>query len=100
MYAVVRTYSGDGAKELFNLLDQHKADVEAVIRKVPGLSAGCWRRSSVNAAAQRRAGRPDLAPTLQVAERLLRQTHAIDPMITELSAPPAVLTGRSAQALL
>ena len=30
MYAVVRTYSGAGAKELFNLLEQRKADVEAV----------------------------------------------------------------------
>ena len=32
MYAVVRTYSGAGAKELFNLLEQCKADVEAVMR--------------------------------------------------------------------
>jgi hypothetical protein len=37
MYAVVRTYSGAGAKELFNLLEQRKADVEAVMRRVPGL---------------------------------------------------------------
>ena len=37
MYAVVRTYSGAGAKELFNLLEQRKADVEAVMRAVPGL---------------------------------------------------------------
>ena len=37
MYAVVRTYSGPGAKELFDLLERRKADVEAVIRSVPGL---------------------------------------------------------------
>jgi hypothetical protein len=37
MYAVVRTYTGAGAKELFSLLEQRKADVEAVMRKVPGL---------------------------------------------------------------
>jgi hypothetical protein len=37
MYAVVRTYSGSGAKELFNLLQQRKAEVEAVMRTVPGL---------------------------------------------------------------
>ena len=37
MYAVVRTYSGAGAKELFNLLERRKADVEAVMRAVPGL---------------------------------------------------------------
>jgi len=37
MYAVVRNYSGAGAKQLFDLLEQRKADVEVVIRKVPGL---------------------------------------------------------------
>jgi len=37
MHAVVRTYSGAGAKQLFDLLDQRKAEVEAVIRSVPGL---------------------------------------------------------------
>jgi hypothetical protein len=29
MYAVVRTYSGPGAKELFHLLEERKAEVEA-----------------------------------------------------------------------
>ena len=28
MHAVVRTYSGAGAKQLFDLLEQRKADVE------------------------------------------------------------------------
>jgi hypothetical protein len=37
MYAVVRTYSGPGAKEFFDLLEKRKADVEAVMRSVPGL---------------------------------------------------------------
>jgi hypothetical protein len=37
MYAVVRTYSGSGAKELFDLLERRKTEVEAVIRTVPGL---------------------------------------------------------------
>ena len=37
MYAVVRTYSGPGAKELFDLLERRKTEVEAVIRSVPGL---------------------------------------------------------------
>jgi len=38
MYAVVRTYSGSGAKELFDLfLERRKAEVEAAIRTVPGL---------------------------------------------------------------
>src|SRR5881392_2369791 len=37
MYAVVRNYSGVGAKQLFDVLEQRKSDVEAQIRKVPGL---------------------------------------------------------------
>jgi hypothetical protein len=45
MHAVVRNYSGAGAKELFDLLEQRKADVEAVIRKVPGLMSYTLLRS-------------------------------------------------------
>jgi len=37
MHAVVRNYSGAGAKQLFDLLEQRKVEVESVIRKVPGL---------------------------------------------------------------
>ena len=36
MYAVVRTYSGQGASELFDLLAQREKDVEAIISEVPG----------------------------------------------------------------
>lgn len=39
MYAVVRTYSGQGAKELFELLEQRKAEVEEIIRSVSGFHA-------------------------------------------------------------
>lgn len=39
MHAVVRTYSGQGAKELLNLLEQRKAEVERLIRAVPGFKA-------------------------------------------------------------
>ena len=45
MYAVVRNYSGAGAKKLFDLLEQRKADVEAVIKKVPGLMSYTLLRS-------------------------------------------------------
>ncbi|MGA7452493.1 MAG: hypothetical protein WBW73_14795 [Rhodoplanes sp.] len=37
VYAVVRTYSGAGAKDLFDLLERRKSEVEAVMRSVPGL---------------------------------------------------------------
>jgi hypothetical protein len=36
MHAVVRTYSGQGASELFDLLGQREADVKALITGVPG----------------------------------------------------------------
>jgi restriction endonuclease Mrr len=36
MYAVVRTYSGQGASELFELLEQREEDVKALITGVPG----------------------------------------------------------------
>jgi hypothetical protein len=37
MHAVMRTYSGSGAKGLFDLLEKRKSEVESVIRSVPGL---------------------------------------------------------------
>ncbi|MFK0088632.1 hypothetical protein ACIQUS_15210 [Pseudomonas sp. NPDC090755] len=37
MYAVIRTYLGTGAKQLFELLQERSSDVEAALRTVPGL---------------------------------------------------------------
>ena len=37
MYAVVRTYSGAGTREFFDLLEKRESEVEAVMRSVPGL---------------------------------------------------------------
>ena len=45
MHAVIRTYSGAGGKQLFEVLEQRKADVEALIRKVPGLISYTLLRS-------------------------------------------------------
>jgi hypothetical protein len=39
MHTVIRTYSGPGAKELFDLVETRKADVERVIRAVPGFAS-------------------------------------------------------------
>ncbi|GMQ74831.1 MAG: hypothetical protein BMS9Abin01_0071 [Gammaproteobacteria bacterium] len=36
MHAVVRTYSGSGAKELFDMLEERKGEVESIIRSVTG----------------------------------------------------------------
>ncbi len=37
MHAVVRNYSGSGAKELFDMLEERKGEVESIIRSVTGL---------------------------------------------------------------
>ena len=39
MHAVVRTYSGQGARALFDLLEERKAEVESLIRSVLGFRA-------------------------------------------------------------
>ena len=36
MHAVIRTYSGSGATELFDLLEKREADVETLMRQVEG----------------------------------------------------------------
>jgi len=45
MYTVVRTYSGKGAKELFDTLEKHKADVEKLMRSVKGFVGYTLARS-------------------------------------------------------
>jgi len=45
MYAVVRIYTGAGAKQLFDILDERKADLEAAHQHVPGLMSYTVARS-------------------------------------------------------
>ena len=45
MQAVIRTYSGKGSKELFDLLEQRKADVESVMRPIKGFVSYTAARS-------------------------------------------------------
>jgi hypothetical protein len=47
MHAVVRTYSGKGTKELFDVLDKNKADVEKVMRAVKGFVSYSLVRTAV-----------------------------------------------------
>ena len=39
MHAVIRTYSGNGAKELFDLLDRRKSDVDGLMRSIEGFES-------------------------------------------------------------
>lgn len=45
MYAVVRNYSGAGASRLFDVLEERKRDVEALMGDVPGLKSYTLLRS-------------------------------------------------------
>ena len=45
MHVVIRTYSGKGAKELFDVLEKRKADVESVMRSVKGFVSYTLARS-------------------------------------------------------
>ena len=46
MHAVVRTYSGKGAKELFDILEKNKGEVERLIRAVKGFKSFSLVRTS------------------------------------------------------
>jgi hypothetical protein len=44
MDVVVRTYSGKGAKELFALLKERKAEIEQLLRTTQGFVSYPWAR--------------------------------------------------------
>jgi hypothetical protein len=46
MYVVIRSYSGDGASELFDALGQREADVRELISTVPGFVSYAAFRSN------------------------------------------------------
>lgn len=46
MQVVVRTYSGKGAKELFDVLEKRVAEVESILRGVSGFVSYTLARSS------------------------------------------------------
>ena len=45
MHAVIRTYSGTGAKELFDLLERQKSDVDEKMRSIDGFVSYLLLRS-------------------------------------------------------
>jgi hypothetical protein len=88
MHAVVRNYSGAGAKQLFDLLEERKADVEALIRKVPGLMSYTLLRHGDGGISvtvcQDKAGADE---SLKVAREWIQKNasniHANPPVVTE-----------------
>ncbi len=89
MHAVVRSYSGSGAKELFDLLEQRLAEVESLIRAVPGFVAYSVIRTDAGGVTvtvcQDKAGTDE---SLQVARNWIQQNAS------DLNtSPPAVSEG-------
>ena len=89
MYAIVRNYSGAGAKQLFDLLERQKAEVEATIRKVPGLVSYSLVRCSDGGMSitvcQDKTGADE---SVKVAREWIRKNAANVP-----AYPPAIMEG-------
>ena len=89
MHAVVRSYSGSGAKELFDLIEERKAEVESVIRSVTGfiswLCIGTDDGGVTVTVCQNKAGTDE---SIQVAWAWIRE-NASD----LATSPPAVSEG-------
>jgi hypothetical protein len=89
MHAVVRTYSGQGAKELFDVLEKRKADVERLIRGVKGFRGYSLIRTADGGVSvtvcQDKAGADE---SLRVAKDWIKQNAA-----NLGTKPPAVAEG-------
>jgi hypothetical protein len=88
MHAVIRNYSGAGAKKLFDLLEQRKSEVEALIRPVKGFVSYSLIRGADGGASvtvcQDKAGTDE---SLQIAREWIAKnasdTGASPPMVVE-----------------
>ena len=88
MHAVVRSYSGAGAKQLFDLLEQRKAEVEATRRKVPGLVSYTLLRSgdggmSVTVCKDKAGADESLKVARDWIQKNASNIHANPPVVTE-----------------
>jgi len=77
LHAVIRTYTGKGAKELFDLLEQRKAEVEKIMRSVSGFQAYTLIRTKDGGATvtvcQDKAGTDE---SLKVAKEWIKENAA------------------------
>jgi len=88
MHAVVRTYSGTGAKQLFDVLEQHKADVDATLRKVSGLVSYTLLRSgdgglSVTVCKDKAGVKESLKVAREWIQKNASHVHANPPAVME-----------------
>jgi hypothetical protein len=89
MHAIVRNYSGSGAKELFDLLEERRTEIESLIRSVTGLVAYSLIRTDDGGATvtvcQDKAGTDE---SIQVARDWIQENAS------DLGAsPPAISEG-------
>ena len=88
MYAVIRTYLGAGAKQLYKLLEERNADVEATLRTVPGLVSytllntgdGC---TSVTVCTDKTGTDASLKVARDWIQKNASHIHADPPIVTE-----------------
>ena len=88
MYAVVRSYSGPGAKQLFDVLDKRKADVEAALRGVAGLASYTLMRStdgglSVTVCQDKSGAEESLKVAREWIQKNAAEADARGPVVTE-----------------
>jgi len=90
MYAVVREYSGSGARELVELLTQRRSDVEALIRGISGVASYTLIRTDAGCTSvtvcQDKAGTDE---SIRVAADWIRENSTVS------SNPPRVSEGET-----
>lgn len=92
MHAVVRTYSGAGAKELFDLLEAKRPEIEKLIRSVKGFNNYLLMRTAEGGVTvtvcQDKSGTDE---SLKVAKEWIQKNAA-----NLKTSPPAVSEGKVA----
>ena len=88
MYAVIRTYLGAGAKQLFERLEERKTDVEAALRTVPGLVSYTLLNTgdggtSVTVCTDKAGSDASLKVAREWIQKNASNIHADPPIVTE-----------------
>ena len=88
MHAVVRTYSGAGAKQLFDVLEERKGDVEATLREVSGLVSYTLLRNgdggmSVTVCMDKAGADVSLKAARDWIQKNASNTHAHPPVVVD-----------------
>ena len=88
MCAVIRTYLGTGAKQLFELMEERKDDIEATLRTVPGLVSYTLLNTgdggtSVTVCTDKAGSDASLKVAREWVQKNASKIHANPPIVTE-----------------